>query len=315
MNYKHNRRATFGCPFFTGYFFHFSYVIINITDKLSVNLISIIQQKALMKKICIFLFLLCCSRIFCSEYFSAPPFEIDQPLLISGLSILEDGITQEGYEESLKKYRVPLENQDYLEIIDHLARPFSITNRLFLEHLDMIIPASFFESFLEVNDECLTFKTGSYLLMEIAHKGDAVLLKWLLSKLTISNELLTQLLLRSSAAYTINRESLRYLLEKGADINGCDETGKTPLLIAVASGVIDNVKFLLQHGADINGKDENGITPLILALSFEDIPMARLLLEHGADIAIADNNGYSPMNYINGIYAIFLDEYQKQQQK
>lgn len=55
---------------------------------------------------------------------------------------------------------------------------------------------------------------------------------------------------------------LRYLLENGADIDGQDFIGETPLFFAARGGEIETVKFLLAQGADINVKNTFGETVL-----------------------------------------------------
>lgn len=43
---------------------------------------------------------------------------------------------------------------------------------------------------------------------------------------------------------------MKELLRQGADINGADETGVTPLIFAVSAGDIKTVDFLIAEGAD-----------------------------------------------------------------
>jgi ankyrin repeat protein len=66
------------------------------------------------------------------------------------------------------------------------------------------------------------------------------------------------------AAARIN--STQLLVEKGADVRSVDDSRRTPLHCAAASGSIDVAQFLLRHGADINACDADGWTPLHSAL-------------------------------------------------
>ena len=52
---------------------------------------------------------------------------------------------------------------------------------------------------------------------------------------------------------------LEILLERGADIEAKDNTGKTPLWWAFHAGKDVAVKLLLEHGADVRTKGSDGI--------------------------------------------------------
>lgn len=51
----------------------------------------------------------------------------------------------------------------------------------------------------------------------------------------------------------------------------------------VNMGNIDTVKALLENGADVNWRDMNGNTPLLAAANTGDAEMIRMLLSFGAD--------------------------------
>ena len=49
-----------------------------------------------------------------------------------------------------------------------------------------------------------------------------------------------------------NTEEIKRLIEKGADVNGQNKYGMTPLLTAVSYSCVESVKLLLELGADPN---------------------------------------------------------------
>ena len=65
--------------------------------------------------------------------------------------------------------------------------------------------------------------------------------------------------------------------------------------MALLAGVKDSVLFQLRRGADINGTDDRGRTPLILAASRGHTELCRLLIEAGADVGAADADGLNAL--------------------
>jgi ankyrin repeat protein len=68
-------------------------------------------------------------------------------------------------------------------------------------------------------------------------------------------------------AFSNKAETMRLLVEHGADVKAQDETHSTPLHTASSSGIPELVQLLIEHGADINGMDQSQKTPLHLASS------------------------------------------------
>lgn len=60
-------------------------------------------------------------------------------------------------------------------------------------------------------------------------------------------------------------ETVRALLEKGANANARQESDYTPLHEAAAKGDVESTRLLLSHGADASAKARDGKTPLDLA--------------------------------------------------
>ena len=60
-------------------------------------------------------------------------------------------------------------------------------------------------------------------------------------------------------------ETVRLLIEQGADVTAQDENGSTPLHLASTSGILEIVWLLLECGACATARDESGKTPLHLA--------------------------------------------------
>jgi len=73
------------------------------------------------------------------------------------------------------------------------------------------------------------------------------------------------------------------LIVKGADVNGADQTGQTPLMWAAAKGRTDNIAILIKHGANVNAATKNGFTPLLFALKSQVPGAADMLADAGAD--------------------------------
>jgi len=75
-------------------------------------------------------------------------------------------------------------------------------------------------------------------------------------------------------------------IELGADVNAVDFTGNAALHAAVKSKSIETVRLLLEHGADVNALGNFNLTPLKYASNTRNpsIDICRLLLEHGADV-------------------------------
>jgi len=93
-------------------------------------------------------------------------------------------------------------------------------------------------------------------------------------------------------------EVVEILIERGADIEGKDDYGDTPLIEASASGRVEVVEILVERGADIEAKDYYGNTPLLIASMDEHVEVVKFLIESGADIEAKNDSGHDFTRYL-----------------
>lgn len=76
-----------------------------------------------------------------------------------------------------------------------------------------------------------------------------------------------------------------------------DKEGRTPLMVAVYTGNIDDVQILLKAGVNIEAKDSNGLTPLLVATYKGNAKVLGALIKAGADIEAKDKEGKTAKEY------------------
>jgi ankyrin repeat protein len=80
---------------------------------------------------------------------------------------------------------------------------------------------------------------------------------------------------------------IQSLVKAGADVKAGTPNGTTPLMVAAASGDVESVRTLLDHGAEINGRD--GVrwqTPVMYAAANNRAAVIELLASKGADLTL-----------------------------
>jgi ankyrin repeat protein/mono/diheme cytochrome c family protein len=89
-------------------------------------------------------------------------------------------------------------------------------------------------------------------------------------------------------------ETIKLLIDNGADVNAKNRRGSTPLLWAIDNEA--KVRLLLSRGANVNARQVEGRTPLYQAASLGNATaVVRLLLDNGADPNLAMANGRTPL--------------------
>ena len=91
--------------------------------------------------------------------------------------------------------------------------------------------------------------------------------------------------------------TIKQLLQSGADVNKADMKGETPLYWAALYGHTECVKLLLAApGIDVNMADKWGYTPLYGAAFFSHTEIVKLLLAApGIDVNMAERDGDTPL--------------------
>ena len=124
-------------------------------------------------------------------------------------------------------------------------------------------------------------------------------------------------------------ETVKLLINHGADVTAQDESFRTPLHMAASLGSTKTVQLLIEHGADVTAQDRSKKTPLHLTFSdvsfitgslliwrrldsngqfdrnfmldyryehSEKVENVRLLIKNGADVKAQDENHSTPLH-------------------
>jgi ankyrin repeat protein len=92
-------------------------------------------------------------------------------------------------------------------------------------------------------------------------------------------------------------ETIRTLARNGVDINEPNALSITALSFAAMSGESGQVKLLIDLGANVNGSDKFGMTPLLWAslIDHGDYRLIEALVKAGADVKARTKQGESAL--------------------
>jgi ankyrin repeat protein len=118
----------------------------------------------------------------------------------------------------------------------------------------------------------------------LASQGDVQTLEMLFDSWKDNSLMKAREIALLSAAKKKQHTVIDINLQKGADVDACDEDGETALLKAAAKGDINSVSVLLAGGATLEKRDHYQDTALIVAAARGHVRIDELLVGKGADI-------------------------------
>lgn len=89
-------------------------------------------------------------------------------------------------------------------------------------------------------------------------------------------------------------DTVKLLLERGADVSARARDGWTPIFGAARSGSVPTVEALIAAGADVNARNDVGDTPLHYAAEWGQSDTAAFLCAHGARTDAKEQYGRTP---------------------
>src|SRR5205085_1732451 len=91
------------------------------------------------------------------------------------------------------------------------------------------------------------------------------------------------------------------LISHGVDINApisvptIEPNDRSVLSVACEHGQIETVRFLLDHGANVNAVTDGGVTALYIAGGFGEPEITSMLISRGARLNLRDKKGYTAL--------------------
>lgn len=88
------------------------------------------------------------------------------------------------------------------------------------------------------------------------------------------------------------KKVVRYLVDRGADVNALGKGGWNVVFVAISSGDIEEFKYYLSKGADVKLKNNKGATTLMMT---DNVEIAKILVEKGVDVNAASVTGLTAL--------------------
>jgi ankyrin repeat protein/acetyl esterase/lipase len=106
---------------------------------------------------------------------------------------------------------------------------------------------------------------------------------------------------RTPISYAIEMQEdqklVQALIDSGADLNSEDKNGDTLLHHAARNGNKNMIDLFISKGLDVNAKNKYGLTPLYYATTDRSVPAIDLLVKKRADVNAKAQDGITPLHY------------------
>ena len=91
-------------------------------------------------------------------------------------------------------------------------------------------------------------------------------------------------------------ENAILLIDKGVEVDACNNEGVTPLYLASKHGYYDPFRLLLNSGANVNAVTRHTEeTPLMYTASAGSMELCQMLLRRGAEVNAVSNDKMTPL--------------------
>ena len=120
--------------------------------------------------------------------------------------------------------------------------------------------------------------------------GDLASLRYSVTKANVDTRGARGVTLLMHAAAFGNLETMKFLIESGADVNARNDFGATALLWSARDP--QKAKLLIEFGANVNAQSKQGRTPLMMAAMLDGgSEIVKLLLDKGGNPNARDTRG------------------------
>ncbi|CAO1615999.1 unnamed protein product [Sympodiomycopsis kandeliae] len=134
-------------------------------------------------------------------------------------------------------------------------------------------------------------------ILRCSEFGDTDFLTWFLQTRS-SSDTASNTSSSSSVAQLFAQLDLRSIRDNDHEAGSSDSIGMGPVTLAASAGHVDTVRVLVEYGADIDERDGAGWTPLMWAINSSNLALVSYLVKRGADVEARSHQGTSCEDFI-----------------